>query len=121
MYRNHYTVKLSAGHIYPIVSFHGFALPPAGLFLSDVADTGGVCWRGLWVNVCLSGPAGKKGEKTFGANLRNAKLKVIHVVIMNTFIVSVHLEMEATVPSGFQDVFYTVQISNALKNTCDQI
>lgn len=64
MYTIHHTLKLSAALIHPIVSFHGLALPPAVLSLADPALMGGVCWRGLWVNVCLSGPA-KKREKEF--------------------------------------------------------
>lgn len=55
---------LSASLIYPIVSLHGLTLPSAALFLADAAAMGGVCWRGLWVKVCLSGPAERNEEKT---------------------------------------------------------
>lgn len=51
-------VNKSANLIYPIVSFHGLALLPA-LFLAGAAAIGGVCCRGLWVKVCLSGPVGE--------------------------------------------------------------
>lgn len=68
MYTSHDTVKPTASLIYTIVSFHGFALPPAGLSLVDAAIMGGVCWRGLWVKVCLSGPAERNEEKTFDMN-----------------------------------------------------
>ncbi len=60
MYINHYTVSVNLS--YPIVSFHGLALPPSALFLGDAAAMGGVCLRGLWVKVCLSGPA-ERNEK----------------------------------------------------------
>lgn len=46
--------------IYPSVSFHGFALAAPSLLLADAAAMGGVCWRGLWVKVCLSGPAERR-------------------------------------------------------------
>lgn len=41
------------------MSFHGLALLPADLSLADAAAMGGFCSRGLWVKVCLSGPAGR--------------------------------------------------------------
>lgn len=53
--------------IYPKVSFHGFALPPSALFLDDAVAMGGVCWSGLWLKVCLSGPKKEKRneDRTF--------------------------------------------------------
>lgn len=46
-----------------MVSFHGLALASVALFLADAADTGWVCWRGLWVKVCLKGPEETYQEK----------------------------------------------------------
>lgn len=92
-----YVHKLTHRLIYPSVSFHGFALAAVVLFLADAADMGGVCWRGLWVKVCLSGPAGR----------RSVELKV-HVGKRLLWTVSVLLDgaemIVVTAPSSLQDV-----------------
>lgn len=51
------------GSIHPIVSFHGLALLPLVFPLAEAVEMGWVCCKGLWVNVCLSGP--KTQERTF--------------------------------------------------------
>ena len=55
--------SLTAGGIHPMLSFHGLVLSPADFCLVDAAAMGGICWRGLWVYVCLRGPAGRNQMK----------------------------------------------------------
>lgn len=70
--------------IYPKVSFHGFALPPSALFLDDAAAMGGVCWSGLWLKVCLSGPEKeKKREMKTGHLAQNQNNNIQRVSKLN--------------------------------------